>query len=97
MALFAIPPIRPRKNIAIIKKKTKARIVGNISAQNASLVLSFILTSVFISGFLSPRSRSESLSGSIAISLNCLSTPFSLTICPESVAIALFPSITISE
>jgi hypothetical protein len=96
IALFAIPPIFHKNIIATIKNKTKAIIVGNISDQNCSEVLSLTLIKVFISGFFKPRSFNESLFGKITISLGIFSIPLSYTTSQEAVAIALFQSINIS-
>jgi hypothetical protein len=96
IALFAIPPIRLIRKRETIKNNTKARIVGNISFQNSSEVLSFTEISVFIFGFFNQRSLSESVVGRIAISLCIFLIPFSSIFSPLRVAIALFPSMSIS-
>jgi hypothetical protein len=68
IALFATHHILQIKNIPTTKSSTNPIIVGIISPQKASEVLSFIVMLVVIFGFLSQRSFSESLFGSIAIS-----------------------------
>ncbi|MBT3726463.1 hypothetical protein HOG21_01880 [bacterium] len=80
----------------IIKKSIIVTIVGIISDQNSSLLLSFILTFVLISLFFSQRSFSESFLGSITTSLFIFFIHlFSIT--PQLiVAKALFQSINIS-
>jgi hypothetical protein len=71
-------------------------IVGSISAQNFSEVLSFTIIFVSISGFFSPKSFKESFSGRITISLGIFVIQFSYTTSHEAVAIALFQSMIIS-
>jgi hypothetical protein len=70
--------------------------VGVISLQNSSLVLSFIEIAVFIFGFFNPKSLRESFFGKITISLFILVNQFSITFAQLKVAMALFPSIKIS-
>ncbi len=83
--------------MAIIKNNAKPIIVGSNPDQNWLEVLSFTLIWVETSGFLSPKSLSESFVGNTTTSLFTFSIPFSWVFDPESVAIALFPSITTSE
>jgi hypothetical protein len=79
-----------------MKNRTNAKIVGSISAQNCSDVLSFTFIIVFMFGSFNPKSFNESLFGKITISLGIFSIQFSNTTSQEAVAIALFQSITIS-
>jgi hypothetical protein len=94
---LVIPHILLRITIAITKNNINPIIVGIIAHQNCSDVRSFTLTKVLISGLFIPRSFNESLVGKIITSLCIFLIPFSWTIHPLRVAIALFPSINISE
>jgi hypothetical protein len=95
--LLAIHHILFIKNIAIIKNNTKAIIVGSISDQNLSLELSFTITFVAILELLSHKSFRESVAGNIIISLLIFRIQLlSFSVTHESVAIALFQSISIS-
>jgi hypothetical protein len=97
IALLAIPHIRDIRNNPIARNSITSRIVGSISAQNFELVKSFTSTVVVISEFCNPKSDNESRSGRIAVWIFCFSTPSSIIVQPDRVAIALFPSISISE
>ncbi|MDR1944934.1 MAG: hypothetical protein LBQ59_02335 [Candidatus Peribacteria bacterium] len=79
IALFVIHHILDKKISQTIKISAKAIIVGNISDQNSSLVLSFIEILVSISGFFSHKSVKESFFGNITISLTIFSNQFSTT------------------
>ncbi len=79
-----------------MKNNTNAIIVGNISHQNSSLVLSFIETFVITLGFFNHNSLSESFFGNTTISLFIFSTQFLFIVSHDRVAIALFQSIIIS-
>jgi hypothetical protein len=70
IALFATPHILEIRTNQIIINNTNAIIVGSISLQNSSLVLSFTRMAVFISGFFNHNSLRESFFGSITISLS---------------------------
>jgi hypothetical protein len=95
--LLATPHILEIRTIQITINNTKAIIVGIKSLQNFSLVLSFIDMSVFISGFLSHNSLSESFLGRKTIFLVIFLNQSSIIVDQLKVAMALFQSITIFE
>jgi hypothetical protein len=95
IALFATHHILEINTIQIIINNIKAIIVGIISLQNSSLVLSFIDIGVIILEFFRPNSFNESFLGKITISLCIFVNQFSITLVQLRVAIALFQSITI--
>jgi hypothetical protein len=78
------------------KNKTKAIIVGIISDQNSSELLSFTVTIVLLLGFFNHNSSRESFFGSITISLLVFVIDQALVSHHLIVAIALFQSINIS-
>jgi hypothetical protein len=83
IALFVIPHILDRNINQTIKISAKAIIVGNISDQNSSLVLSFIEILVIISEFFNHNSAKESFFGNITTSLTIFSNQFSNTVFQE--------------
>jgi hypothetical protein len=83
IALFVIPHILDKKINHIIRIKIKVMIVGSISDQNSSLVLSFIEILVSISGFFSHKSAKESFFGNMTTSLTIFSNQFSTTVSQE--------------
>jgi len=97
IALFDTQPIFDIKTSQITMNNTNVIIVGSISAQNSSLVLSFIIIAVSISGLLSHNSFNESFLGRVIISLGIFVIFHSITDFQLSVAIALCQSISTSE
>ncbi|MDF1682714.1 MAG: hypothetical protein P1U46_03140 [Patescibacteria group bacterium] len=84
------------KNAQTISISIIIIIVGNNSFHISSPVLSFIEILVSIPSLFNPKSFIESFFGNMTIFLSTFSIPFSITLDPDNVAIALFQSISIS-